>query len=329
MRLILGSHTAVGLADPQTGTVTARRELVQPTFVAVPPRGDRFYAVGEDPDGPGRLYALGLTDTGLGELLADRPTGDTGPCHVSVHPSGRSLLVSHYTGGSLGVLPLDAAGSPGEEPLLVQHHGRGPDPARQEAAHVHQAVTDPSGRWIVACDLGGDQAVVYRLENGRPHRHKTAAFLPGQGVRHLAFAPDGRHAYVAAELGSQLVVCDWDADTGTLTPGKSIDTTGHLDVRNYPGAVVVSRDGGRVYVTNRGEDSIAVVDTKTFTRLHGVATGGAWPRDACLSPAGDRLFVANEHSGTVTRFDLGDDGVPVPDGPAIDFEGVTSVLAIP
>lgn len=328
MRLILGSHAAVGLADAATGTVIARRDLVQPTFVAAAPAGERLYAVSEDPDGPGRLYVLGLTATGLGEVSAAAATGDLGPCHVSVHPSGTAVLVSHYVGGSLGLLRLDAAGEPVGPPRLAHHDGSGPDTDRQDGPHVHQAVTDPGGRWVLVCDLGADAVTVYRLAGGGPVRHSAAAFLPGQGVRHLAFAPDGRRAYAAAELSSQLVACDWDAATGTLSPGKSIHTTGPTEHRNYPGAVLVSRDGRRVYVTNRGSDSIGVVDTASFTRLTTVPTGGAWPRDACLSPDGDRLFVANERAGTVTGFDLDADGVPVPGGPVIGFDGVTSVLAV-
>lgn len=322
MRLILGSHTAIGIADADTGTVSARRELVQPTYVAVSATGDRLYAVGEDPDGPGRLYALGLTAFGLGEPIFDRDTGDTGPCHVSLDTTGRTALLSHYTGGSLGVLPLE-----GGQPVLARHDGGGPDPDRQRGPHVHQAVTDPGGDWVLVCDLGTDEVVVYRLSDGVPRRHGAATFPPGHGVRHLAFAPDGRHVYVAAELSSQLVACGWDPDTGTLTPGTSVDTTDHTASRNYPGAVLVSPDGERVYVTNRGEDTIAVFDTGTLTRLATVPTGGAWPRDACLSPDGRRLFVANERGGTVTGFRL-ESGLPVAQEPRIDFDGVTSVLAL-
>ncbi|ADD42327.1 lactonase family protein [Stackebrandtia nassauensis] len=326
MRLILGSHTAVGVADTATGAVTARRELLQPTFVAAASDRSWLYAVSEDPDGPGKLLALRHNGSDLdGEIVA-RLSGDTGPCHVSLHPDGRHALVSHYTGGSLGVVPLAADGTPGIGASVVRHSGTGPDPQRQEGPHAHQAVTDPSGQWIVACDLGADEVVVYRLDEYRLRRHSVAAFPPGHGVRHLAFAPDARHAYVAAELSSQLVMCDWDSGSGVLSPGKSIDTS-HGRVRNYPGAVLVSPDGANVYVTNRGEDSIAVVDTADFTLRETVDCGGIWPRDACLSPDGQRLYVANERSGTVTGFDL-DDGIPVPSGPVIGFDGVTSVLAL-
>ncbi|MGH8879032.1 MAG: lactonase family protein [Stackebrandtia sp.] len=337
MRLILGSHSAVGIADIETGAVTRFGELVMPTFVAVSSDRRHRYAVSEDPDGPGSVVTFDESGP-----IASRPSGGDGPCHLSLHPSGRHLLVSHYAGGSLAVLPVAPDGIPGEVSCVVRHSGGGPDPARQDGPHVHQAVTDPSGNWVLACDLGTDEVVVYRLDDGRLRHHSTADFSPGHGVRHLAFAPGGGRVYVAAELSSQLVACDWDPVTGTLSVSESIETTDPTAPRNqsgattapnnpyttaprnYPGAVVVSPSGDHVYVTNRGDDSIAVVDADSFKLVTTVASGGAWPRDACLSPDGRYLFAANERSGTVTGFDV-TGGIPKPTGTTIDFPAVTSL----
>ncbi|GAA4897437.1 6-phosphogluconolactonase (cycloisomerase 2 family) [Stackebrandtia albiflava] len=334
MRLILGSHVTVGVADPMAGWIHQEIEMVNPSYVAVSSDRRHLYAVSEDLAGPGRVHAFTADESGTWRPAgAIRSSGGDQPCHASVHPSGRFLLVANYGSGTVAVLPIADDGSLEDPVCVVQHEGGGPDLPRQDGPHAHQAVTDPTGRWILCCDLGTDQVVVYRLdeETGRLHRHSAADFRPGQGVRHLAFSPRGDRAFVTAELSSELVRCDWDADAGVLTPGESVNTLsmdGKPVERNYPGAVVVSVDGSRAYVTNRGHDSIAVIDTELCELIGTRDCEGEWPRDAALSPDGRTLFVANENSGTLTWFDVSDRTPEHVTDARLDFPGVTSVLPL-
>ena len=330
MRLILGGHSAVALADPATGEVYGRTELVNPSYGALSPDGTLLYVVSEDISGPGSVHTLRVADESLTPIGEPVPSGGDQPCHLSVHPDGRHLLVANYGDGVLSVLPIGADGLPGEPTGVVRHRGDGPDRPRQAGPHVHQAITDPSGQWVLACDLGTDEVIAYALDtdHGTVTRHSAAQLTPGAGIRHLAFSPDGSRAYVAAELSSQLIVCDWDGDAGVLTPTgvvSTVSTEGGSVDRNYPAAVVMSVDGDRVYVTNRGQDSIAVVDTALFELIGTRPCEGEWPRDARLSPDGSILYVANEHTGAVVPFDVRD-RVPVPTGPVIDFPEVTCVI---
>jgi 6-phosphogluconolactonase len=330
MRLILGGHEAVALADTATGAVSGRTELVNPSYVAPSPDGRMLYAVCEDPGGPGTVQALRIDGDGLVSHGPAMRTGGDQPCHAAVHPGGRFLLTANYADGSLSALPIRPDGTLGDPCDVARHDGGGPDLPRQAGPHVHQTIVDPSGRWVLACDLGTDEVCVYHLDQhtGALELHFAAGFGPGQGVRHLAFSPDGQDAYVVTELSSELVRCGWDAEGGVLTAGEEISTLatdGTAVDRNYPAAVVVSRDGRRVYVTNRGHDSIAVVDAELFALIGTRSCEGEWPRDAELSRDGRTLFVANENSATVTVFDV-TAGVPrqLQDA-TIDFPAVTSV----
>lgn len=331
MGVILGSHNAVGIADTGTGEVVASKDMINPSFVAQSFDGRLLYVVSEDQRGPGTVHVLRVDGNQLRVLGIERPSGGEQPCHISIHPDGEFVFVANYGSGSLAVLPIAADGSLADPTCVVQHSGSGVDLPRQLGPHAHQIVTDPSGEWVLACDLGTDAVVIYRLDaaNGTLHRHKATNFEPGQGVRHLAFSPAGDRAYVACELSSQLVACLWDATTGTLRPQESISTVsadGGSDERNYPAAVVTSSDGQRIYVTNRGHDSIAVIDAEVFELIGTRSCMGEWPRDAQLSQDGMTLYVANERSGIVVPFDVSQ-RVPQPsDKPTVEFADATSVL---
>ena len=319
--LVLGGYgEGVGLvgADGAVRVVPADR----PSFVAAGRFGRVLYAALEREDVDGGVLAFHPDGTVLGL----ESSGGVGPCHVAVHPNGHWLFTANYNSGSVGVLPVYEDGGLGALHEISAHIGSGPDADRQEGPHVHQIVVDPSGRWILAVDLGTDEVVVYCFDDGELEGPRMAALEPGTGPRHLVFAPDGRTAYVAGELDSSLTRCAWDAEKGELTPGDRIRVLPeNVSVTNYPAAVLISADGRNVYVTNRGHDSIAVVDTEAFALRDTVPCGGTWPRDAAFTPDGSGMYVANQTSGTVARFSFAD-GIPVPDGEPIAFDQVTSVL---
>lgn len=315
MRLILGGYTrddnggGVAVADTEPARVTHRLNIHHPSYVAVTDDGNRVYAVSEDR--PGSVHAFDVGPDGLRPIGEPRSSGGDSPCHLSVHPAGRHLLVANYGSGTVTVLPRTPDGELRDPSDVVTLTGAGPVTDRQGGPHAHQVVSDPGGGWVLTVNLGGDEVSVFALDaaDGKLRQHSQTRMSPGLGPRHLAFAPDGRTAYVATELSSQLVACDWDAAAGRLTPRAAIDTVPPGTTGNYPAAVIVAGDGGRVYVTNRGHDSIAVVDTAAFELLATVSCEGSWPRDAALTPDGSTMYVACERSDAVVPFDIVD-GMP-------------------
>ncbi|MFG2007237.1 lactonase family protein [Spirillospora sp. NPDC048911] len=136
----------------------------------------------------------------------------------------------------------------------------------------------------MATSTGGGSRHVYRLglNAGTLRHHSTARLRAGAGPRHLAFHPDGRTAYVISELDSTITVCAYDPHAGKLRPGQVVSTVpAGTSVANHPGEILASPDGRHVYGTNRGHDSVAVLATNAGGRL---------------------LYVAGQHSGTVTAF---------------------------
>jgi 6-phosphogluconolactonase len=95
------------------------------------------------------------------------------------------------------------------------------------------------------------------------------------------------------------------------------------------GHVVLNRAGDRLYVTNRGHDSVAVfalAQDGAPTLLQHVPSGGASPRFVLIAEEEKRLFVANEEGGSVGVFDIGADGQLTAATPPIAIPGAVLLL---
>src|SRR3954471_331166 len=91
--------------------------------------GTRLYSAnetdraGEGKEGTVTAYAIDRADGHLTPLNTVR-SGGAGPTHVSVHPSGRFLLVANYFGGSVAVLPILPDGRLGEPTDVKKDAGK-------------------------------------------------------------------------------------------------------------------------------------------------------------------------------------------------------------
>ncbi|MBT2900485.1 lactonase family protein, partial [Streptomyces sp. McG3] len=341
--LLLGTYTSeagggagIGTAayDSGTGAITSGPVITgveNPSYLAPHPSGATVYAVAEQ--GAGAVAAVAIAPDGTYEVLGSRPTGGSGPTHLSVHPSGRWLLSANYSSGSVAVHPIAGDGSLGERTDLVTHSSPPPGPG-QGGPHAHQVVTSPDGGHVIAVDLGTDTVYTYALDAsaGTLTEVSRAALAPGSGPRHLAFHPGGRFAYLACELDNTMVVCGYDPATGVLTPGPG-QSTGTGSGTSYPAQPVVTGDGAYVYLANRGHNSLTRYavesDGAVLRLLDTVPVGGDWPRQLALSPDSSLLFAANQRSSTVTVFGVGPDGSLTAAGAPFPAPVAVCVLPLP
>ncbi|MGW3116584.1 lactonase family protein [Streptomyces sp. NPDC001107] len=301
-----GGGTGVGLAtyDPASGRITGTgtlTDIVNPSYLAIHPDRRTLYMVNEHDDGA--VTAVRLADR---KILGARSTGGAGPCHLSVHPSGRWLLSANYTSGSVAVHPVDKSGAPGERTDVVTHSTPAPGPG-QQGPHAHQFITSPDGSHVLAVDLGTDTVYTYRLDERRGTLTEVAQAhtRPGAGPRHLTFHPGGRYAYLANEVDDTVAVCAYEPATGRLTIGEP-QSTGSGPGTNYPAQILVTANGSYAYLANRGDNSLAryavEADGARLRLLGTVPVSGDFPRQIAFSPDGSLLFTANQKSSTVSVF---------------------------
>ncbi|RSM86027.1 3-carboxymuconate cyclase [Kibdelosporangium aridum] len=293
----VGPGFSVGTVDSVSGKLTLTGGvpgIVDPSWFTYSRDGRVLYSTIESD--PGKITAYTIVDPQRPKVLNSVNVGGAHPTHISIH--GKYILSANYGSGSVSVLSLQADGRVGAVTDVVKHTG-------ERAPHAHEVVTDPSGRWIIAVDLGADSVYVYSLDTAGKLKLNQQLKLPaGLGPRHLAFHPNGRYAYILGELRSEVTVAAWDAAAGKFTPGQVISTLGDAKPpENYPGEIEVSPDGRFVYASNRGHDSLATFvvgeQGKSLSFVSTTPTGGVWPRHFTLHPAGNWVYVSNQRSGTI------------------------------
>jgi 6-phosphogluconolactonase len=277
--------------------------------------------VGEAKEGSVSAYTLDPA-TGQLTLLNTVRSGGAGPTYISVHPSGRFLLVANYFGGSISVLPIQPDGRLGEATDVKEDEGQlGPTRAKNakpgsfafsghDRTHAHMIQADPAGRFVLHVDLGLDRIYVWKfdVQNGTlsPADTPFIALPPGDGPRHFHFHPNGKWFYSIQEEGSTLVLFDYDAENGKLSPRQTISTLppGYAG-SNFCSEILVSADGNFVYAGNRLHDSIGIFSIGPTGELTHVAdewTRGNYPRSFTFNPTGQFLYCCNQRADHVTVF---------------------------
>lgn len=156
------------------------------------------------------------------------------------------------------------------------------DAARpQAAAYLGPSAIAVSGdgRVLFACLADARQLAVVGLPDGRAIRN-----VPTPGVpTGLALSRDGRRAYVACAAASSSVL-EMDAASGEMLASFP---AGHTAM-----SPTLSPDGKRLYVCNRFDHNVSVIDLEHRQELARVAAVRE-PVAATVSPDGGELWVAN------------------------------------
>jgi 6-phosphogluconolactonase len=277
-------------------------------FIALHPNGQHLYSASA---ATGLASAFQILENGTLTEINSQTTCGAGPCHVSIDPLGKNLLVANYHGGSCAVLPIQADGSLAPASAFQQHSGSGIHPTRQTEAHVHSINCDPAGRFAIVADLGIDKLMIYRFDADTgtltPNDPSFVDIEPGGGPRHFTFHPNGKFAYANLELSNKVVVFEYNQTNGTLTEIQSISTLPD----GYAKESIVSEirttpDGRFLYVANRGHDSLAGfaidADTGKLTALDYEPVRGENPRNFNIDPTGTFLVVLNPKPGNAVVF---------------------------
>lgn len=288
-----GALTAISsIAGFRTGAnfLAMRRDPVHGTHLYAVTSGDRVGAYTIDP------ATAGLT------FINDVGTGGTGVAHVSVDRSGGNVLVANYNSGHIEVVPVRGDGGLGTPlaPILA-------------GVKAHQIITDDSNHYVYVPCLGDDKVATYLFESSTgalttstPAQLDTAN---GAGPRHLALAPDRKHAYLIDELDSTLSALAIDGLSGQLSMLQTVSLRASGATGTNTGAEVVVHPNNKfVYGSNRGDNNIAVfsIDQTTgmVTEVDHTSTQGMTPRNFTIDPSGTLLFVANQGSNNVVPFKI-------------------------
>lgn len=316
--------------DPATGRLVRRDVFgnpANPSCLAFDPTRTHLYCANETAtyqgtaSGSVSAYTVERSSGRL-QLLNTQSSQGAGPCYLSVHPSGKYVLIANYAGGTVAVLPIVTNGELGLATDVKSDSGQtGSTHAASapvgsfaisghERPHAHMIQADPSGRYALSTDLGLDEILIWRFDGNhgtlQPNNPPAVKLPSGDGPRHFAFHRNGRWLYCLQEEGSTLAVFDYDAGNGTLAAKQTLSTVPErFGGTNFTSELAISPDGRFLYVANRLHDSIAwfsIAPGGTLTWAGEEWTRGDYPRSFSIDPSGQYLYSCNQRSDAIACF---------------------------
>ena len=308
--------------DISSATPVQKQAIAVPNTysgIAFSPDGTEFYVAGGDDD---NVHIFTLADgswsertppVALGHLAkADKDKGNLGGIGLITKPEasglavsgdGKTIVVANYENDSISVLtksdrgwtksgeldlrpgvidPKKATGVPGGEfPYWVQIKG-------SETAYV-SSIRD---REIDVVSLKGRPSLVTRIRvPGQPNR----SILDKKQAR-LFVAQDNSDSVAVIDTASNKLV----ANIKVTAPVRSYPNVQHYLGAN-PNSVTLSPDEKTLYVTNGGENAVAVVrlgDDLSKSEVTGLIPTGFYPNSISTSADGATLYIVNGKSAT-------------------------------
>jgi len=258
------------------------------------------------------------------------------PQHVTPAPDLKTLYVNSNQGNTLTRIDPRTARKVGR-PLPVE------DP--------YNLYFTPDGRTAIVV---AERLLRLDFRDGRTMRVEKHLPVPCKGINHLDFSADGRYFVASCEFGSALIkvdthrrkvidrvdlprsgmpqdvrispdgklfyVADMQAHGVWVADGDPLRIRKFLPTGQGAHGLQPSRDGRRVFVSNRGEGSISVLDfaNRKIVKKWQMPGGGS-PDMGGVSPDGRELWLGGRYDGEVYAIDTRNGKVlariPVGSGP--------------
>ncbi len=276
-----------------------------PSYLAIDKVNNRLFAVEETVFPDSDIGAsVAMLDLGTMEKSPSHKVNGEYPCHILYDNAREMVYVSNYGTGSVSTFTTSP--SPTQLTLadITTISGNSIDPERQTSAHTHYTCLDVNDYSLWAVDLGVDKIKNYSVISNKLSANidKDITVTAGCGPRHIVF---GKHEhntdymYVACELSNEILVFN----TQTKQLLQQISTLMDKSIASSCAAIKLSPDGNYLFVSNRGDDSIAhykILDNGLLKLIDIIPCMGKSPRD--IAVCDNIILVANQHSDTITIF---------------------------
>ncbi len=298
------------------GTLTPVKvlKMKSPSWIVKSKDGRFAYTTNEE--NLGEVTALSVQN-GKVEVLNTVNSHGGHPTHASISLDGKFLFVSNYSAfdkgrGGVAVFPILPNGHLGEMVQnIVFSEGSGHVKGRQESGHAHSTTFSPDGKYLYASDLGNDKVYVFRYNPNKTQpleadNSRDVTFNHGSGPRHMVFSSDGKHAYVTAEMRSEIVT--FNVQDGYLKKTAELKLVHEDKTPEFKSAsgIILSPDGKYVIAANRGSDNKLLVFKIQEDGLLAQPTvykaNGIEPRAFSFDATGKYLYVTNVFTNNISLF---------------------------
>ncbi len=302
-------------------------DILNPAVIIPHSNGRMIYAIVETIQHNGEVVQLALDSSKQLINQGVYTASGKSTCYIALSPQKDVAIVINYWDAIIDVVEVDSEGKLGNNlqsfKQLYRKEGEWRQVEyredhwenRQVGPHAHCAHFWKD--WVFIPDLGENAIFQYRYD---PSKKKLESdthikFEAGSGPRHMAMHPTLDICYVSNELFNTVCVAKLDASDPEeskerLIPIQYESTLENRDQVSYVSEIKLSGDARFLYVSNRGDNSLAifkVLEDGTLSRIDVVPTEGKFPRHFALTPCGNAVLVANQDSSTLTLFSRNND----------------------
>ena len=293
-------------------------------------RPDRTLRVGDNPTGIAanpKRNEIYVVNTGSGTVtVIDAATNTIAstigvhrrPYFISVDAAGGRAYVANSGSNSVSVIDLDhrreiVAVGTGEEPglarvspdmrsVVVSNRGAGSVSIYSAALYLDSSIPQQNSPEAPQSAL--------RAISGPPLKFR-AAFPGCPGATDIAILPDSSKAFIACSASHQVMALSLAAAPGSWAVRQdSAAISDHLltmlDVGQTPVHLAMKPDGGEIFVSNFGSDSISEIDT-TNNQVLGTYMIGNKPVHGIITSDNSTLWIADFASDLISVYSI-DDG---------------------
>jgi 6-phosphogluconolactonase len=228
-----------------------------------------------------------------------------------------SLAVDGEKTGGLSAFAIEAGGA--LQPL---------NSVAMDGVPCHLSL-DASGRWLLAASYSGGFVAVWPLAadgsigaQATQVRHEGRSEGEGADARRqsaphphqILTSPDNRRVFVA-DLGlDKIMIYDFEASSGALTPGDP--PFAKLAPGAGPRHLAFHPSNGFFYVVNEIDNTVTafVAEGDSFQAAQAVSTlpagftGQSWTAEISLAPDGRFLYASNRGHNSIAVYAIGEDG---------------------
>ncbi len=278
-----------------------------PVALAVSPTRPEVYVVNSQPTQSSGSVSVIATDT---NTISATIEVQRNPQSISVDTTGQRAFVANFGSSTISVLDLAshrqiAVEATAEHPnsALISHDGR------------TLLVTSPSTGTITLYSpaippLSNAATSTTKVGFGPPLTLRST--IPGcPGATASVILPDSSKAFIACSTRNQVMAVSlaaapdsWAAkqDSGLLTD----HVLALLDVGVNPTFLALKPDGGEIFVSNSGSDSISEISTQT-NEVGSTYAIGNHPTRGIVSGDNGALWVSNSGADSISLYSI-DDG---------------------
>ena len=269
-----------------------------PSGVTANPTRNEVYVVNSG-SGEGR-GSVSVIDTEKNAVVATIAVQKR-PYFLDVDTTGDTAYVANSGSNSVSVIDLDR-----RREIAVAGTGEQPGLAR----------ISPDMRSLVVTNRGSSSVSIFDVAPFETQPHgpilRLRAAFPGcTGATDAVILPDSSKTFVACSAGHQVMAINLAAAPGSWAAKQDPSlTTDHvltlLDVGLIPVHLALKPDGGEIFVSNFGSDSISEISTWT-NEVTGTYTIGSKPVHGIVSSDNSTLWVANFGADLISIYSI-DDG---------------------